>query len=456
MSNSLDLTRFYRDWLEIPADRLPPNHYALLGVKDFEADIEVIEAAAKARGAYLHQLASGPERKTVQELLNQVAVAKRTLLSPEQRASYDRSIVSPTIVQTSDAQPANGETEPEALNGPASRRSESKTSSKPKSSGARNLQVIGISALSLILVGGYWLTRDRGVRRAAEARKLSDDSVGSSSESIPRKSASAAKSGAVSAPRESPVVARKRTGSGLGSGMDSKFGDMFSDIESQSSKVASELKSKQQGFRPLAGISIGPVETEGGPGDWPDRLDVIEAFPNSLEDRFRIDGEAERYAVELTGIRIEPDESGDSFQLIDQKRGVLAGDAVAITATMPVQEGVSPAIAISIAGIQIGLKSFGEGVEVFAKDHIEGAKPNGILKLVYEGGEISLLVGRDPSVQDRLFWKTRVGDQVHFGTVDGTILDEEASVAVVITAPEKSVDPPLSLHSIARTALLSE
>ena len=39
----------YYKWLGIPPDEQPPNHYRLLGVRDFEADAEVIENAADQR-----------------------------------------------------------------------------------------------------------------------------------------------------------------------------------------------------------------------------------------------------------------------------------------------------------------------------------------------------------------------------------------------------------------------
>ena len=66
MADPTDLNSLYQEWLEIPAERLPPNHYALLGLDDFESDKHVIEAAAKSRSAYLHQIAAGPQRKIVQ------------------------------------------------------------------------------------------------------------------------------------------------------------------------------------------------------------------------------------------------------------------------------------------------------------------------------------------------------------------------------------------------------
>jgi hypothetical protein len=62
MPDHSDLNALYHEWLEIPAERLPPNHYALLGLSDFESDTEAIEAAAKSRSVYLHQISAGPQR----------------------------------------------------------------------------------------------------------------------------------------------------------------------------------------------------------------------------------------------------------------------------------------------------------------------------------------------------------------------------------------------------------
>ena len=94
-SDTDSLNELYQSWLGIPAERLPPNHYALLGLDDFESDVLTIEQAAKQRGAYLHQIAAGPQRKAVQKLLGQVALAKRTLLDDLAKTGYDESLRNP-------------------------------------------------------------------------------------------------------------------------------------------------------------------------------------------------------------------------------------------------------------------------------------------------------------------------------------------------------------------------
>ena len=71
----------------------PPTHYQLFGIDDFESDQQLIEKSAKERTAHLHQIAAGPQRKIVQKLLNEIAVARRTLLSTEAKAAYDEQLL---------------------------------------------------------------------------------------------------------------------------------------------------------------------------------------------------------------------------------------------------------------------------------------------------------------------------------------------------------------------------
>ena len=79
----------YYKWLGIPPDEQPPNHYRLLGLRQFESDPEVIEAASDQRMAHLRTYQAGQYSALSQKLLNEVAGAKICLLSPEKRARYD-------------------------------------------------------------------------------------------------------------------------------------------------------------------------------------------------------------------------------------------------------------------------------------------------------------------------------------------------------------------------------
>ncbi len=82
----------YHKWLGIPAGEQPPHCYRLLGVKIFEADPDVIEAAADQRSAHLRSLSSGARAELAQQLLNEVAAARICLLDPQRRSAYDAQL----------------------------------------------------------------------------------------------------------------------------------------------------------------------------------------------------------------------------------------------------------------------------------------------------------------------------------------------------------------------------
>ena len=79
-------------WLGIPPKDQPPHHYRLLGLEIFEENPDVIDAATNRQTSYLHGMASGPNRKFSQELLNDVAAARACLLDPDRKAKYDEKL----------------------------------------------------------------------------------------------------------------------------------------------------------------------------------------------------------------------------------------------------------------------------------------------------------------------------------------------------------------------------
>lgn len=89
MSDSFDP---YHIWLGIPPTDQPPNHYRLLGLQALEENTDVIDAAANRQTTYLHEMAAGPNRKESQQLLNEVAAARRCLLNPEKKNEYDENL----------------------------------------------------------------------------------------------------------------------------------------------------------------------------------------------------------------------------------------------------------------------------------------------------------------------------------------------------------------------------
>ncbi len=87
--NSYDI---YHQWLGIPAAQQPPSLYRLLGVVEFEQDPEVIRNAAERQAMHVRRLARGEFTDAGQELLNEIAAAKLSLINDVKRAAYDQSL----------------------------------------------------------------------------------------------------------------------------------------------------------------------------------------------------------------------------------------------------------------------------------------------------------------------------------------------------------------------------
>jgi hypothetical protein len=83
----------YHVWLGIPPNEQPPNHYRLLGIAAFETDLDVIEHAADRQMAHVRTFQSGRHAALSQQILNELAVARLCLLSPEKKAAYDTELL---------------------------------------------------------------------------------------------------------------------------------------------------------------------------------------------------------------------------------------------------------------------------------------------------------------------------------------------------------------------------
>ena len=79
----------YYKWLGIPPKDQPPTRYRLLAVNLFEADPDVIDAAANRQMSFLQQKATGEHAAESQKLLNEVSAARLCLLNAEKKAAYD-------------------------------------------------------------------------------------------------------------------------------------------------------------------------------------------------------------------------------------------------------------------------------------------------------------------------------------------------------------------------------
>ena len=83
----------YRDWLGVPAEKIPPDHYTLLGLAPFERDAAKIQQATlertkkvRPRCLKYHELGT--------QLLNEIATASVCLTDSKAKAEYDRALQS--------------------------------------------------------------------------------------------------------------------------------------------------------------------------------------------------------------------------------------------------------------------------------------------------------------------------------------------------------------------------
>lgn len=82
----------YYQWLGIPPEDQPANHYRLLGLPLFESHREVIQHASDQRMAYLKALATGRDSDVSERLLNEVSAATVCLLNSSKKKAYDAQL----------------------------------------------------------------------------------------------------------------------------------------------------------------------------------------------------------------------------------------------------------------------------------------------------------------------------------------------------------------------------
>lgn len=82
----------YKEWLGIPEDQRPPNHYQLLRLVQFEDDVDKIRKYYKKLNGHVRKYASGQYSIESQALLNELAKAMLCLTDEELKQDYDRSL----------------------------------------------------------------------------------------------------------------------------------------------------------------------------------------------------------------------------------------------------------------------------------------------------------------------------------------------------------------------------
>lgn len=83
----------YYKWLGIPPTEQPANNYRLLGLANFEPDLDVIQAAADRQMSHVRTYQTGTHSAQSQAVLNELAKSRLCLLSVERKAAYDAELV---------------------------------------------------------------------------------------------------------------------------------------------------------------------------------------------------------------------------------------------------------------------------------------------------------------------------------------------------------------------------
>ncbi|MEO1614542.1 MAG: hypothetical protein AAFV88_01750 [Planctomycetota bacterium] len=473
MADSERLDVFYQEWLEIPADRLPPNHYALLGLADFESDVEKIVDAAKSRSAHLHQLASGPQRKIVQQMLGQVAMAKRTLVDPQLRQEYEDSIRTVALQQreNSAGQPEDS-AKPEQTDSSAATKT-ARTGRSRSRAGAWKYHAVSAAVL-LGIVGIFWfVNRNPGGRRAAEVSPR-ESSSSNASQGTPNAAAtdvqarrenqrrkapptppeSTRSATPIAKPRKRGSGIGSRLGSGIGGDFQSKFGSVLSEISEQ---PGSDTNSSGSGsFQPMGGLAIG--KTNRSAPKKPPKGDLrkksyqpIDGFPKQWATIF--DSELVEEMVDAAGdsLVFTPASGGSSRTLKISDRTLKPGEAVRLVSTISAQARHETRIALSVDGIQLGLKSTKKGLEIFARDRGDAADES--LSVVGRTpAPAVLLVGRSKNKPNELHWfvqaGTAKGQRRQSGTISAINLPGESPISIVFRQPGPNGKSPLAIRQI--------
>jgi sulfatase modifying factor 1 len=82
----------YHIWLGIPEADRPISKYRLLGLADFELDRDVISTAVERQIVFLRMLQAGEHEVLVAQLLNEVSLARVTLLNADEKVVYDEQL----------------------------------------------------------------------------------------------------------------------------------------------------------------------------------------------------------------------------------------------------------------------------------------------------------------------------------------------------------------------------
>ena len=457
----------YHRWLQVPLECCPPNHYQLLGIEEFATDEEAIAAAAKKRTAYLHQIAGGPNRKEIQKLLGEVAVAKRVLLNPDARTDYNdqlnaqdeqnaRKETEPDEIQPDDNVEPEQETRAAAvsaavnepkkkLRNPAAKRSASKDSSaddekksankakqgsrqRRKKSPWDEYKLHAISASVLLgIVGVVWFVNKGGDggRRAAQPVSAGPAGAGFRAPSAARSSAAKPATARKTSPNNKP--ARKPRSSGL---VAMEIPGLNAPMEAKKSEAnpgKTEAKNPKAGPRKARKAKGGNASKNAKtpkpksaskfslPSNWRDQLPVIEDLKADYQEQFTLRGPVENVSNADSGLMIEPG-SDKQIVLLKKDTRVKVGEAVAVDIELEPRASLANNVGIGIGPARVVVQSAKRAYKILAKGVAkESIKP--VSSVGADGGGKTLTIVMIYEKPGAVRWVVDTGSDVKSGEI---------------------------------------
>ena len=484
----------YWEWLEIPAEDQPPSYYRLLGLEDFEDDLAAIDAAAKKTTAYLHPMAAGPNRESVQKLLSEVAKARRTLLGSGAKQAYDESLRSVALASTENASaevdtpaikqpppvpppvPAVGQGGSSALvddgDGGEDDADERSVPLRPlrKKSLLNDwrLHVASASMLFLGAVGFVYYNNTKTTRVASVAAVLPDDrgvrsekkkrsqpaavNRNATQPTTPRKSASAGQN------RVLPDTPRKpkTRPSGKKSSLELLLAEQGLLMESskgpENAMRPGGSKKKKSGLKSTDVAKLPPNEKLKLSAQWLNGLQAVRDFETPLEKKFEIANLKSTLTAADGKLLVQTsDPAGKAGVMFLKGVSIGVGETFAIKTDFSKSAAADIRVGLAIGGLRVQLAAKSERVSIVINGQKAGELNDG------KSGTITLAVVRDNADQRQFHWVAQSGTEVNSGS--GTFvtgMEAKVRVGVLAKCGLKPPKAPVTISEIAHGKLAKQ
>jgi hypothetical protein len=491
MSDSTEMFDPYWEWLEIPPEDQPPNFYRLLGLDDFEDDLAAIDAAAKKTTAYLHPMAAGPNRESVQQLLSEVAKARRTLLGSDAKQAYDDSL------QMRDA-PQPGESVPEppplfippvehgGLEKPPPVASDSAEEAGNQPAPVRPLRrksllndwrvhVVSASVLFISAVGFVYYNNTRARRVASVAASLPGSRGGNSGKS--RRTApvtargagqasanGASNSGRVGQSQVMPDAPRKPKvrPSGQKSSLELLLAQDGLLIESSKGpenamrrggrKDGAQQDGSKSDKNPSAGDALPENQSIKLPENWLAGLQVTKDFAAPLDQDFDVSNLKSALTTADGKLVVQPSKpSGKMGSLALKGNELGVGETVVVKTNLNSATPTNVRVGLMVGGLRVHLCPRSEVVEI----RINGVKAGEIVGS--KDNEITLAVCRDSNDKKQFHWLAQSGKETVSGSgVFASGLGNAAKIGILTKCGENKPKVTVAINEFAYGKLASQ